>query len=408
MWSAAPGDDWPTLLAQAAGAAAAGGRGALICVPDNKDARRVDAALTDGARAGPPRRAHQRGRAGRPLPRLPAVARGARRVVVGTRARRVRAGPRPRPGRDLGRRRRPVRRAAGALPAHPRDAADAGRARARGGAGRRLRAQRRGGVPPAHGLGPGDRPDREALRERVTVGVSGATEQARSGTPTPPGSRGRCTRRSPRRCGRAGAGADPAGGLCARAGLRPLPHPRTLSDLRRAAGADRTDHATGVPLVRHRRRSVGVSRVRRPRAAGAGARRRTHRRGAGPGVPQDPGPDLGAATGSSPMSTATRRSWWRRPGPSRWPTAATPPSCCSTPGCCSPGPTCGRPRRRCAAGATRRAGPARRHGARGRRPGRAGAPGAGALGPRRLRRARDRRAPGGAPAAGSPARHDHR
>ncbi len=86
VWSAAPATDWALALAHAAAATYSGGRGALICVPDGKDAARVDAALTavlgEGhhvlltADAGPARRYRD----------FLAVSRGARRIVVGTRA----------------------------------------------------------------------------------------------------------------------------------------------------------------------------------------------------------------------------------------------------------------------------------------------------------------------------------
>lgn len=45
VWSAMPGEDWPLRLAEAAAATAAGGRGAVIVVPDVKDAARVEGAL---------------------------------------------------------------------------------------------------------------------------------------------------------------------------------------------------------------------------------------------------------------------------------------------------------------------------------------------------------------------------
>jgi primosomal protein N' (replication factor Y) (superfamily II helicase) len=86
VWGAAPGTDWPHLLAHAAAAAYSSGRGALLCVPDGKDVARVDRALTallgEGhhvaltAEVGPARRYAD----------FLAVSRGARRVVVGTRA----------------------------------------------------------------------------------------------------------------------------------------------------------------------------------------------------------------------------------------------------------------------------------------------------------------------------------
>ncbi|HEX5087044.1 MAG TPA: primosomal protein N' [Nocardioides sp.] len=86
VWTAAPGTDWPVLVAHAVAATVAGGRGALVVVPDGKDVARVDAALTSvlgpdqhvvlTADAGPARRYRD----------FLAVARGRRRVVVGTRA----------------------------------------------------------------------------------------------------------------------------------------------------------------------------------------------------------------------------------------------------------------------------------------------------------------------------------
>lgn len=86
VWAAAPGTDWPAALADAAAAAYASGRGALLVVPDRRDVARVDDALTAAlgeghhvtltADAGPAARYRD----------FLAVARGARRVVLGTRA----------------------------------------------------------------------------------------------------------------------------------------------------------------------------------------------------------------------------------------------------------------------------------------------------------------------------------
>lgn len=86
VWTAAPGDDWPTMLAHAVAAASHAGRGSLLCVPDGKDVARVDAAL--GRVLGPDRHVVLTSGAG-PAARYRdflAVSRGARRVVVGTRA----------------------------------------------------------------------------------------------------------------------------------------------------------------------------------------------------------------------------------------------------------------------------------------------------------------------------------
>jgi primosomal protein N' (replication factor Y) (superfamily II helicase) len=46
VWNALPGEDWPMRIAQAVQASLAGGRGALVVVPDVRDAGRVDTALS--------------------------------------------------------------------------------------------------------------------------------------------------------------------------------------------------------------------------------------------------------------------------------------------------------------------------------------------------------------------------
>ncbi|MDP3889731.1 primosomal protein N' [Nocardioides sp.] len=86
VWSAPPTADWAALLAQAAAATHHSGRGALLCVPDGKDVARLDAALT--ALLGPGHHVALTAESG-PSARYRdflAVSRGARRVVVGTRA----------------------------------------------------------------------------------------------------------------------------------------------------------------------------------------------------------------------------------------------------------------------------------------------------------------------------------
>ncbi|WP_299928685.1 primosomal protein N' [uncultured Nocardioides sp.] len=86
VWAAAPGDDWPAMVAEAVATTYASGRGALVCVPDRRDVARVDAALShllgEGhhvcltADGGPAARYRD----------FLAVSRGARRIVVGTRS----------------------------------------------------------------------------------------------------------------------------------------------------------------------------------------------------------------------------------------------------------------------------------------------------------------------------------
>ncbi len=86
VWSAAPADDWPSMVAEAVATTYATGRGALVCVPDRRDVARVDAALQEAlgeghhvcltAEGGPASRYRD----------FLAVSRGARRIVVGTRS----------------------------------------------------------------------------------------------------------------------------------------------------------------------------------------------------------------------------------------------------------------------------------------------------------------------------------
>ena len=86
VWTAAPGDDWPALLAEAVVATHHAGRGSLVCVADRRDVDRLDAALVQRlgqgahvvltADAGPAQR----------YAAFLAVSRGATRIVIGTRA----------------------------------------------------------------------------------------------------------------------------------------------------------------------------------------------------------------------------------------------------------------------------------------------------------------------------------
>ncbi|THV30755.1 primosome assembly protein PriA [Glycomyces paridis] len=83
-WNAVPGEDWAARLAEAAGAAAAAGRGALLVVPDQYDLERLDKALT--AALGPDRHVTLSNAMG-PTPRYRSflkALRGEVRVVAGT------------------------------------------------------------------------------------------------------------------------------------------------------------------------------------------------------------------------------------------------------------------------------------------------------------------------------------
>ena len=86
VWQALPGEDWPARLAEAAAAAAATGRGALLIVPDATDLARLDAALT--AALGPDRHVTLTADLGpaERYRRFLTIRRGERTVVAGTRA----------------------------------------------------------------------------------------------------------------------------------------------------------------------------------------------------------------------------------------------------------------------------------------------------------------------------------
>ena len=235
---------------------------------------------------GPPRRARGRRRPGQALPRVPRdQPRGGAHRHRHPR-RRVRAGAGPRAGGDLGRRRRPPRRAAGAVPPCPRGAAHARPGdRVRGRAGG-ARAQRRGGVPPPHRLG---RRGRGPARRRTPAHLGRPHRRLRprprSATPARarpgcPARRSRLLRDAVQR--RTGARADAARRLRDPAGLRPLPYAGPVRRLPRTAPPPRTVAPARVRLVRHRGPRLALPRVRRTGPARARARRRPHRRGARP------------------------------------------------------------------------------------------------------------------------------
>ena len=239
VWTALPGEDWPTALAQAAAAALASGRGSVLCVPDHRDLARLDAALDRGPGAGPPRAAHRRPRPGGALPVVP---RGLPRRGAGRRGhpgRGLRAGARPGAGGGLGRRRRPLRRAARALPPHPRGAAPARPRRGVRRPARWVRPQRRGvgarGVrlgarrsspdarrgPVARAAGEHHRRHRPRARARPRGAVGTAAQQR--------------ARRDPRGAGaRTGARPGTPPWLRRGAGLRHLPRAGPLPGLHRA------------------------------------------------------------------------------------------------------------------------------------------------------------------------------
>ena len=322
VWGAAPGTDWPLLLAHAAAATRASGRGVLVCVPDGKDVARVSAALTDvlgegqhvalTAEVGPARRYRE----------FLAVSRGSCRVVVGTRAAAFA------PVRDLGL--VAIWDDGDDLHAEPRApypharevllmrADREGTAVLVGGFARSVEGQLLLDGGEAH----------ELAAPRAAAARAGADQRRRrrrpgaGPRPARPGraAADRGAHADPRGARvRAGAGADTARRVRRRAGLRALPHPGAVPGLHRAARA--VPRRRGRPTCRWcgaLDAGVGVRRVRAPWPPGTGRRRGADGRGARPVAAGHPGADLGGRQGARPRSTTSPRSWWPLLARSRW------------------------------------------------------------------------------------------
>jgi primosomal protein N' (replication factor Y) len=372
-------------------ATAAGGRGAVVVVPDARDLARVTAALAEqgvaaaslSADLGPAVRYR----------RWLSVLRGGVQVAVGTRATAFA------PVRDLGlvvvwddgddlhaEPRAPYPHVREVLVARAHLAGAAvlvgGHARTaeaqllvESGWARPLEAAR--AVVRAHAPHVDGTSDDQLARDpQAQAAAAGRGLRRRPPGRSPTGRRCSC------RC-RAAATSQP--------GVRARPHAGPVRALRRTARLVVRRRRRGLPVVRPPGRRLALPRVRRLAAALVGRRRRTDGRGARPGLPRHAGADVRARRGARdrPGAPALVVS---TPGPSRSPTAATARCSCSTAGRrwpCRPAGGGGG-----AAAVVRRGGPraARRTGRLRRRPrARAGA-GAGALGPRRCSRPRARRA----------------
>ena len=279
VWSAAPGADWPALLAQAAVATYASGRGALLCVPDGKDVDRVDAALP--AALGDGHHVALRADSG------PSARYRDFLAVVPGRPARSSSAPAPRPSRrsTTSAWSRSGTTATTCTPSHGRRTPTPARCCSPAPSGRappRWSAASRRTVEAEYllttGLGPRDRTRRASrCASRVTVGVSGASDRDLARDP-----RAR-SERLPKQAwdtiraaldDGAGARADPAQRLRPEPGLRAVPHAGALHHLLRAAAPLRADAS-------------------RPPAAGAGAR-------------TPPGPAPSAATAGCGRRCAAR------------------------------------------------------------------------------------------------------
>ena len=334
-----PGTDWPALVAHAVAATVAGGRGALV-VRARRQGRRPGRRRADrGARSRPARRAH-RGR--RPGARAtatswpsPAAGDGSSSAPARRRSPRCTTSGWWRSG-TTATTCTPSRGRPTPTPARRCCCAPSERGRPRWSAASRRTVEAEQLVRTGLGARARRRLAR-TLRSRVTVSVAGR-RRARAGPrpagPDHPDAHARCTDairdaladgpvlvQTPR----AGYAAALACERCRTpARCRVCSGPLALGSATRrrrpAAGAARSHDGWACPECGHRGlRAPVVGEARTAEELGrtfAGTR----------------GPHLRAATGCWPPSTTSRRSWSRRRAPSRWPRAATPPSCCSTPG----------------------------------------------------------------------------
>ena len=194
----------------------------------------------------------------------------------------VRPGRRPRPGGDLGRRRRPARRAPRAVPARPRGAADPRPAGRRRRAARRVRAHRRGAAAAGDRLGARDRgrPGGGAgggaagrRRPATTPSWPATRPPGPPGCPRwpggPPGTRWRPARRCWSRC--------PGAATCRRWPARDCRTPARCPHCAGPLGSASAARGAGLPLVR-----PGAGRVRLPGAAAAAGCARSSSAPAGP------------------------------------------------------------------------------------------------------------------------------
>jgi len=86
VWTVAPGDDWAPMAAAMVGAAVRSGIGALVVVPDNRDAERLSAALDRELGSGGHVTLTAEGSPARRYRAFLTALRGETRVVIGTRA----------------------------------------------------------------------------------------------------------------------------------------------------------------------------------------------------------------------------------------------------------------------------------------------------------------------------------
>ena len=301
------------------------GRRSLRARPAGRRPRQRGARRRPGPR--PARVADRRPRAVGALPGVPVGLPGRPARGRGHPFGRLRAGPRPGAGGHLGRRRRPARRAARAVPPRPRGARAAGRGRGHRDAPRRLRPLDEAAMLLRSGWARELVRDRAVVRARARIDVVPAEDRA-----VGRGCRGRPSRRSARGWRRPGARADvrepatrrrsPASGAAPRPGAAAVPDRWCCADPRRRRPA--------VGAARPTRAGRAASAATGGSALPCAARRAPPRSSAG----RSPARPCAAraATACSPGWGAPRHRGRHRRAPSRRPRVATPPSSSSTPG----------------------------------------------------------------------------
>ena len=308
-----PGSTGRSGSPRAVAATLAAGRGAVVVVPDARDLDRLDAALTALLGAGRHARADRRRRARGALPRVPRRAPRGRCGSWSAPGRPLFAPvARPRPGRDLGRRRRPPRRAAAPAPARPRGAAPARRARTAAAPARRVRAHapRRSSWSRPAGRGSSS-PTREQVRRAPrplvrTVGDGQLARDAAAASARLPTLAWQAARDALRR--RAGAGAGAAARATCRRCLRALPRARPAAGTAPGRWRPASGGTLRLPLVRR-----GTRRAWHCAECG-GARLRA--RWSAPGAPPRSWAGRSPACRCAPRGATT--CWTRCPARPRW------------------------------------------------------------------------------------------
>ncbi len=283
VWTALPGPELAGRRGHGGSGGPLGGAWRARRRPRRARCRAGVACRHGGLRAGTARRADGRARPCGALPEVLGRTPRGRPLRRGHPRGPVRPRPRPRAGGGVGRRRRPPRGAARALPARARGPAASRPGGGSGLPGRGPRDDGRGSAPPRLRCGARHRSHASPrAREGATRACGRRRRGAGSrccgpiGTPPAPGvdDGERCPAERP------GARAGAAARLPALARLRHVPGTGALRGVRRAARAGVGAWRAPLPLVRANRRSLLLPLVRRDEGQGPGRRSGAYGRGA--------------------------------------------------------------------------------------------------------------------------------